>query len=251
MDHPMAHVVLNKDVHGSKRIKPLSSFDFLAKFPVVEVVMGEFSAAASVYPIFFVEREGSYAPIALLSLIDGQNMFVEPDGRWSGLYMPAAFRRYPFTIGPGEVNGQAGPALLIDEDSLSDSEGEAIFAADGQEEAATPLGRVLRLIAETDRSHAQTRALIAELKEVDVIRQADLSVNLDGQKHNIAGLYGVDEERLRGLSDEVFLKLRHSGALTLAHIQMQSVGQVQRLVQRHNAREAALRGGQPPAAPQD
>jgi hypothetical protein len=247
----MAHVVLTKEAHASKRLKPLASFAFLANFPVVEVVMGELSAAASVFPIFFVEREGGYAPIALLSLVDGQNMFVESDGRWSGLYMPAAFRRYPFTIGPGEVDGQTGPALLIEEEAMSDDEGEPIFAPEGQDESNSPLGRVLRLITETDRSHAQTRALIAELKDADVIRPAELTVNLDGQNRNIGGLFGVDEERLRALSDEAFLKLRHSGALTLAHIQMQSVGQVQRLVQRHNAREAALRAGQTPAVPLD
>ena len=247
----MAHIVLSKEAHGNKRLKPVSSFDFLAKFPVVEVVMGEFSAAASVFPILFVERDGNFAPVALLSLIDGQNMFVEPDGRWSGLYMPAAFRRHPFSVGPAEVNGQTGPALMIEEEALSDDEGELIFAADEKDEANSPLGRALRLIAETDRNHAQTRDLIAELKAADVIRPAQLTVTLDGQTHNIGGLFGVDEQRMSALPDETFLKLRRSGALALAHIQMQSLGQVQRLVQRHNVREAIQRGEPAPAGPQD
>ena len=235
----MANVVLTKEAHGTKRLKPIANFDFLANFPVVEVVMGEFSAAASVFPIFFVEREGVYSPIALLSLLDGQNVFVEKDGSWTGLYMPAAFRRYPFTVGQGVVDGKEGPALFIDEDMLSDSEGEVIFATEGQEDANTPLGRVLRLITETDRSHAQTRELIAELAAANVIRPANLQVQMRGQAHNIAGLFGVDEEALRALSDEAFLKLRHSGALSLAHIQMQSVGQVQGLIQRHQNRDVA------------
>jgi hypothetical protein len=247
----MANAVLTKEAHGTKRLKPLENFDFLAKYPVVEVVMGEFSAAASVFPIFFVEREGAYSPIALLSLIDGQNMFVEPDGRWTALYMPAAFRRYPFSVGQGTVEGKEGPALFIEEDLLSDSEGEQIFAAEGQDEANSLLGRVLRLITETDRSHAQTRELIAELAAADVIRPANLQVQMQGQQHNIAGLFGVDEEQLRGLSDEAFLKLRHSGALSLAHIQMQSVGQVQRLIQRHQYRDVATAIGKGPAGPQD
>ena len=247
----MANVVLNKDVHGSKRLKPLANYEFLAKYPVVEVVMGEFSAAATAFPIFFVEREGVYAPIALLSLIDGKNMFVELDGSWSGIYMPAAFRRYPFSIGPGEFEGKEGPTLYVEEDLLSDSEGELIFAATEGDEANSPLGRVLRLITETDRSHLQTRELIAELVAADVIRPANLTVQLEGQTHNIAGLFGVDEERLRALDDATFLKLRHSGALALAHIQMQSVGQVQRLIQRHQFRLIAENGGKVPAGLQD
>jgi len=247
----MANVVVTKEAHGTKRLKPLANYEFLSKYPVVEVVMGEFSAAASVFPIFFVEREGSYSPIALLSLIDGENMFVEPDGAWTGTYMPAAFRRYPFSVGQGEYEGKEGPTLFIEEDMLSDTEGEAIFAPEGSEEANSPLGRVMRLITETDRSHLQTRELVAELAAADVIRQANLTVTLDGQSHNIAGLFGVDEERMRALDDETFLKLRHSGALTLAHIQMQSVGQVQRLIQRHNYRRIVLAGGKLPTGPQD
>jgi hypothetical protein len=231
----MAHVMIDKQTLGKKKLKPLVSYEFLAKFPVCEVVMGEFSAAATVYPIFFIEREGSYAPVALLSLIDGQNVFVE-----SGYYSPAAFRRYPFSVGPGEVNGEKGPVLLIDEDALSDDEGEALFPADDKDAGDSPIGRVLRLISDTDRSHAQTRALVAELAALGLIRASDLTVTLEAQKHNIGGLWGIDEAKLAALPDEDFIKLRHSGALALAHIQLQSVGQIQRLIQRHNRRDKAV-----------
>lgn len=239
----MAQIPVSKETMATKRLKPVASFDFLAKFPVCEVVLGEFAAAAAIFPIFFIEREGSFSPIAMLSLLDGMNMFVEPDGRWSGYYMPAAFRRYPFSVGGSEVNGTTQPMLLIDEEMLSDSEGELLFGADAEQEPKAPVARVVRLIAETDRSHAQTRKLIADLNEAGLIRSADLTVQLDSQSHNIGGLYGIDEEKLAKLPDEDFLKLRHSGALALAHIQLQSVGQVQRLVYRHRQREEALRDG--------
>src|ERR1700761_6114129 len=99
MDSSMAHIPVIKDQLAKKRLKPVADFKWLANLPVVEVVVGEFSSTASTYPIFFVEREGGYTPIALMSLTNDQNMFVEPDGRWSGYYLPAAFRRFPFTIG--------------------------------------------------------------------------------------------------------------------------------------------------------
>ena len=247
----MAQIVLSKEAHGSKRLKPLASFGFLANLPVVEVVIGELAAAASVFPIFFVEREGGFTPIALMSLLDGENLFVEADGRWSGLYLPAAFRRYPFTVGAAEVNGQQGPALMIEEEMLSDSEGEPIFAAEGKDEADSPLGRVLRLIAESDRSYVQTGALTAELAAAELIQPSNLTVQLGEQRHNLGGLFGVDEQKLAALSDEAFLKLRHSGALSLAQIQMQSVGQVQRLIQRHGWRAEAKSQGKNPAPPRD
>src|SRR5579859_635901 len=107
----MAQITLSKELHGNKRLKPPADYNFLKSFPVVEVVMGEFSATASVFPIFFIEREGGFSPIALLSLLDGQNLFVDEKGFWTGLYMPAAFRRFPFSVGPGEFDGKQGPVL--------------------------------------------------------------------------------------------------------------------------------------------
>jgi hypothetical protein len=243
----MAHIPVNKEKMAKKRLKPLADFKFLANLPVVEVVMGEFSSAASTYPIFFVEREGTYTPVALLSLINDQNMFVEEDGSWSGYYLPAAFRRFPFTIGPTLVDGKEVPALLVEEEMLSDSEGELLYGEEGGDEAQTPVGRTMRLIAETDRHHAVTRGLMAELAAAGLIRNSDLQVQLTGQKHNITGLFGIDEKKLQELSDEDFLKLRKSGALSLAFIQLQSVGQIQRLVLRHNVRDAVKRGEKPKA----
>ncbi len=247
MDSPMAHIPVIKDAMSKKRLKPLENFNFLANLPVVEVVLGEFSSAASSYPIFFVERESGYTPVALLSLINDQNMFVEANGSWSGYYLPAAFRRFPFTIGPAMIDGKEVPALLVDEEMLSDSEGELLYGEEGANEAETPIGRTMRLITETDRHHAATRALVAELAAAGLIRNSDLQVQLTGQKHNITGLFGIDEKKLAELPDDQFLKLRHSGALSLAHIQLQSVGQVQRLVLRHNVREAVKRGEKPQA----
>ena len=243
----MAHIPVNKEKMAAKRLKPLANFNFLANLPVVEVVVGEFSSAASIYPIFFVEREGAYTPVALLSLVNDQNVFVEADGSWSGYYLPAAFRRFPFTVGPALVDGKEVPALLVEEEMLSDTEGELLYGEEGADEAQTPVGRTVRLIAETDRHHAATRALMAELAAAGLIRNSDLQVQVTGQPHNVTGLFGIDEKKLQELPDEEFLKLRKSGALSMAHIQLQSVGQVQRLVLRHNVREAIKRGEKPKA----
>jgi len=238
----MAHIPVNKETLAKKRLKPLSSFNFLAEQPVVEVVAGEFSSVAATYPIFFLEREGNYQPVALLSLISGQNIFVEPDGTWSGYYIPAAFRRYPFMVGSVTVDGKPTMSLMVDEDLISDTEGEPLYGAEGADEAETPVGRAVRLISETDRHHVATSALMSQLKEFGLIRNSDLEVTLAGQKRNVTGLFGIDEKKLQELPDDKFLELRRSGALSLAYIQMLSVGQTQRLVVRHELRSARERG---------
>jgi len=238
----MAHIPVTKETLAKKRLKPLADFNFLAEQPVVEIVAGEFSSVSAVYPIFFIERDGAYHPVALLSLISGQNIFVETDGAWSGYYLPAAFRRFPFAVVPQDVDGKPTPMLMVEEEMLSDTEGEPLYPEDPKAEAEGPIGRTIRLMAETDRHHAGTAMMMAQLKAADLIRAADLEVNLSGQKHNITGLFGIDEKKLNELPDDKFLDLRKSGALSLAYMQLLSVGQVQRLVVRHNIRDAKARG---------
>jgi len=236
----MAHIPVNKEKLGKKRLKPLSNFNFLAEQPVVEIVVGEFASVAAVYPIFFIERDGAYHPVALLSLISGKNIFVEDDGAWSGYYLPAAFRRYPFVVAPGEVDGQPAPVLMVDEDMLSDKDGEPLYPDDEKTEG--PIQRTMRLMAETERHHQGTTVMVAQLKAADLIRASDLEVVLAGQKHNVTGLFGIDEKKLNELPDDKFLELRKTGALSLAYMQLLSMGQVQRLVVRHNIRDAKARG---------
>lgn len=238
----MAQIPVNKETLGNKRLKPLANFNFLAEQPVVEIVAGEFSSVAATYPIFFIERDGVYNPVALLSLISGQNIFIEADGAWSGYYLPAAFRRYPFSVVAQEVDGKPAPVLMVEEDMLSDTEGEPLYPADPKDEAEGPIGRTIRLMAETDRHHVGTTMMITQLRAADLIRPSDLEVNLGGGKHNITGLFGIDEKKLTELPDDKFLELRKSGALSLAYMQLLSVGQVQRLVVRHNIRDAKARG---------
>lgn len=238
----MAQIPVSKETLAKKRLKPLANFNFLAEQPVVEIVGGEFSSVAASYPVFFIEREGVYNPIAMLSLISGQNIFVEPDGSWSGYYLPAAFRRYPFTVTLQDVDGKPQVVLMVEEDMLSDTEGELLYPEDAKLEADSPISRTVRLMAETDRHHANTAAMVAQLKAADLISPSDLEVNLNGKKHNITGLFGIDEKKLTELPDDKFLELRKSGALSLAYMQLLSIGQVQRLVVRHNIRDAKARG---------
>lgn len=238
----MAQIPVTKETLAKKRLKPLADFNFLAQQPVVEIVGGEFASVAAAYPIFFIERDGGHHPIAMLSLISGQNIFVEADGSWSGYYLPAAFRRYPFTVTFQEIDGKPQALLMVEEEMLSDTEGELLYPEDAKLEADSPIGRTVRLMAETDRHHNSTTAMVAQLKAAELIRSTDLEVNLNGQKHNITGLFGIDEKKLSELPDDKFLELRKSGALSLAYMQLLSVGQVQRLVVRHNIRDARARG---------
>jgi hypothetical protein len=247
----MSLVQVTKNALNGKRLKPLSSYGFLQKVPVCEIVVGEFGGVAANYPIFFVDRDGSFVPIALFALRSDENLYVEANGVWTGHYLPAALRRYPFTVGPGMVEGKEAAVLMVEEDMLSDTEGEPLFAAEEKDEPNSPVGRAIRLIAETDRQVAATRTLVAEIAKAGLIEPAAMNVQQGVQQQTVGGLCSVNEKKLLDLPDNVFLELRRSGALNLIYMQLVSLGQIARLQFRDNLRRTARQQGESGTFPLD
>ena len=72
-------------------------------------------ANIAVFPMVLVERQGGFELVALFGLQNGQNLFVDPQGRWMARYIPARLRSYPFSLAFRE--GMPDPLLCVDESS--------------------------------------------------------------------------------------------------------------------------------------
>ena len=90
-------VPVTQQAHGKKLIKTIENFEFASKVNMASVMVHEFSRAASIYPIVFIEdkTKDQFKPVVLLGLEEGENLFVQGD-TWQAIYIPAIFRRYPF-----------------------------------------------------------------------------------------------------------------------------------------------------------
>ena len=77
-------VPVNSQVHLHKRVRDISSFEFASNFHIAYVTMQEFTRAASISPIVFLEDKDKdeFRPVALLGLTPGQNLFVDSAGKW-------------------------------------------------------------------------------------------------------------------------------------------------------------------------
>jgi hypothetical protein len=69
-----------------------------------------------------------------------------------------------------------------------------------------------------------------------------LTVSIDNQPQTIGGLYRIDEEKLNSIDDESFLKLRKSGALSLAYMQLFSMGRIGVLEQLDRVQQQLTQG---------
>lgn len=223
-------VPVNKDVHAKTRIKEISSFEFAAKFHVAYLTMQEFTRAAAIFPIVFLEdkEKDEFRPVALLGLNVGENLFVDAAGKWQASYVPAIIRRYPFALTARGSEGQY--VVCIDEGSslVNDSEGAALFDEKG--EPTQVIENVKRYLSELQQMEALTHEFCSFLSRHNMFTPLNLRVRDNDKVKTISGCYVVNEERLNNLSDELFLEIKNKRFLPAVYAHLISLAQTERLV---------------------
>lgn len=219
--------------HGNQRWQHRSNYAFAAKDAVCPLVAEELPKAIMSLPIAFVAAAEGFVPVAVLGLVAGQNLFVAPDGRWVGSYVPAFYRGYPFVLACSE-NGQH--VLCIDEASglLSDTTGEAFFGEAGNPSEA--LSEVLNFLTHVSSSRHSTQRACTVLQEHGLLQPWPIKVQGKQGVQDVVGLFRINEGALNSLSSEGLGAVRDVGALSLAYCQllsMQHLGQLGQLAQAH------------------
>jgi hypothetical protein len=220
-----AYATISLERHGQKKWRRFEDYRFAAKEAVVPLAAGELAKAALAMPCAFVQQSGTYTLVAVLSLAAGRNMFVGPDGRWFGSYIPAYMRFYPFRALPQQ--GSADKLVLcVDEDSGlvidGSAGGEEFFEPEGKPSAT--LKPIADALMQIERNRRATDVAVAALAQAGVIKPWNINLQAEKQRP-ISGLHCVDEAALAGVSDDALLKLRAASSLPIAYAQMLSAGQ--------------------------
>jgi hypothetical protein len=214
--------VLDRSQHQGLRLRPADA-RFAAQAHAVPLLAVEFPEAALEFPIVFSQgSDGRWLALALTALRNGENAFVDAQGRWTARCVPASLRRYPFILAE---SGEDQLSLAVDRAAphLGDEgEGQPLFDAQGE---PTALARdVLSSMADFQQQAQRTHALIGSLSDAGLLAQQDLRVQLaDGREAVVAGVWLVDEARLRALPDDQALAWFRSGQLAAVHAQLLSL----------------------------
>ena len=207
--------------HAQQRWKRYTSYNFAAADSVVPLVATELPRASMALPIAFTLQGDNYMPAAVLGLQPGNNVFVSPDWRWLGSYIPAAFRSYPFRLAKRDDGQQV---LCIDEDSglLTEStSGEAFFDSEGK--PIQSILDILGFLTQIEQNRIITTAACSVLQKHNLIHPWPITVKSDTGEQQIAGLFKIDEAALNQLSAEALLEVRNAGALPIAYCQLLSM----------------------------
>lgn len=214
-------VAISRTQHADKRWLPYTSYAFAAGDALAPLVAAELPAAALRLPIGFAVRGDAFVPVAVQGLVAGRNLFVGPDGRWLGGYVPAVYRSHPFHLAKSAAGQEV---LCFDEDSAvlgEGAEGEPFFADDGQ--PARRIAEMLAFLQKLDASRRATAHLCAALYRHGVLQPWPITVKGEAGEQRVDGLFRIDEAAFNALPGEALLELRAAGALPVVYCQLLSM----------------------------
>ena len=223
---------LRSDRHADLRFTPVSDFGFAAGYHLAPLGAAEVGETARHMPIVFLPAgsAGAGVPQALMALGPGRNDYVAEDRAWTGGYVPAHFRRYPFIL--GRLGGGSGEyALMIDSEAPhfagEGDAGEPLFNADG-----SPTDLVARARDFARWFHGQTeraREQVRKLEEAGVLVDRQLTLTRGETEGTVRGLRLVDMDQVRALPDETLGEWVRTGVMDLVHAHLLSLGHIQHL----------------------
>jgi hypothetical protein len=198
----------------------------------------EFGDACKEYPIVFVragapEADGkqAVAPLAVLGLKPGSNLFVEGD-KWTGNYVPAYLRRYPFAMARVDDSGN-NLAVCYDSQwaGFNETTGEALFK-DGQ--PTEFLLNAKAFLENFEQETERTRLICNLLVEMDLLQDMRFEATLpNGEKLDVEGFLALDEKKYQELPDDKVLQLHRNGLIAMLEMHRLSLTNMNRLAVRY------------------
>ena len=234
--------------HRDWSVKTGETYSFAAGVNSVPVTAIEFAQAAAEYPIVFAGNEKSVFPAIILGIRENENLFVDPDGRWRGKYVPAFVRRYPFVFSQDEAARTF--TLHIDETFAGCNQsgrGERLFDADGAQ--TQYLRTVLGFLQDYQARFRRTQAYCSRLLELQLLQpmQAQFTLNT-GEQRSLSGFMVVNREKLKALPAETVADLLAKDELECTFLHLASLRHFQDMLERFQPKQETI-GLEPQAAP--
>jgi hypothetical protein len=218
--------LLNNHTHRGLKVQAGAAARYGDNQRFVAVIAGEFPHLAVHYPILLTKDQdtGAFFVGAMLGFDEGENLFLDEGGMET--YRPLNLQRGPFFT--------AGSEVAIDVESPRiDEAGKALFTEAG--EPTQYLQSIMALFRDLKPGLEVTKQFVETLVRQKLIEPIDIDVAFDdGTKRRLAGLYTINQDALRAVSDADALDFFRRGYLQLIYLMIASLKQVPVLARRKN-----------------
>lgn len=238
-------VSLNRDQHKDLHLKAVPNVKFAKNVHSVPLTCAEFGIASRDLLIVFAGNSAAESgPIALLGLRQEENLFIDAHDQWvPNIYIPAFVRRYPFVLAESPAAQEGDDfVVFLDEgfEGFNDSEGERLFKEDGTDSEL--LTNAVNFLGEFQQNITRTKKFMEHLITNDLLVPRNVQLQKgggNGKSINLNGLFVIDEDKLRGLSEKITHELMVEGVLGWAYAHLLSLNNIDRLAARLDERESA------------
>ncbi len=222
-------VPVNRDQHRQLRIKASDQkLAFAREANSVLLAVTELPLAALDLPCVFVDSGDQHTLVAVVGMRDKENLLINAQGEWdASCYVPAFVRRYPFVL--SEEAGSSQMTVCIDEafDGLNQTDGEALFDAQGQD---TPyLQQLQKFLLDFHNDMQRTTAFAQRIADLGLLVERNIDVTLGEQHITLNGFKVVDEAKLHQLPPDTIQELFANGALGWIHAHLLSLNNINKL----------------------
>jgi hypothetical protein len=225
-------------------LRPGEIPDFAKGLNSIPISYSEFALIEREYPIVFISGPGNegFAPVAVLGMTQGENLF-NLGGNWApNVYVPAYVRRFPFCMAKVTLDKveQQNRLICLEKSHLDEQAGEALFDAKGQ-----PLEKwkvIEKLLAEYEVDLERSREMCAILADYGLIEpftmQAKLKEEKGGNAFHLTGMHRVAEGKIEHLNASQLKNLVRKGILSRVYAHILSLDNFAKLLDRKAARAA-------------
>ncbi len=215
--------------------------EFARNLNAIPISYTEFALIAREYPIVFTsgDKGQTFAPVAVLGMTQGENLFFD-GGKWTPrTYVPAYARRYPFCMATVTLDKvQQQDRLICVESTHVDDKGESMF-----DDAGQPLEKwkeMERLLTEYEADLERSREMCAILSDYGLLEPFTMQATLNsGGAMHLTGMHRVDEKKLEHLNASQIKNLMRKGVMGRIYTHLLSLDNFSSLLDRKAARTAA------------
>ena len=214
--------------------------EFCKQLNAIPISYTEFSPACRDYPLVFTSGDNgkTYAPVAVLGITNGENLFLA-NGAWDkSVYVPAYVRRYPFCMARVNLDKveQADRLICVEKEFLDD-QGETMFDAEGK--ALPKWQPIEKLLQEYEADLERSREMSATLSDYALLEPFAMQAQAKtGAAMNLTGMYRVDEKKMAFLNTGQLKNLIKKGVMGRIYAHLISLDNFARLLERKVASAA-------------
>ncbi|KAB7646387.1 SapC family protein [Polymorphobacter fuscus] len=228
-------VPLSSQAHADFGLKPRENLGFTRGSHAIPVTVDEFAICQRSFPIVFGIGEAA-APLALVGLQEGQNLYLGADDQWdANAYVPAFVRRYPFMLARLQPDSE-DLSLCFDDSSgqLAAGAGEPMFV---NGELSETTRNCLNFCEQFEQAVMRTRAFIDELAKLNLLMDGEVTIQREGLTEPAVyrGFRMVDESKLQNLRGDQARKLVQNGMMGLIYAHLFSLALISPLFERQFA----------------